>query len=141
MSNKLTIAAVAFLMLATSLYGQTNFPVSRKQVAHIPFSFTADEHSYPAGTYVLESDPERHVIVLRGESQNPRIIMTNREELRSAPDKGELVFKRYGSHFILKSVQVQHSEEAQSLPSGTIERELAKAGEAQQMVMVQAGSK
>jgi len=141
MTNKLTINVVTLLMLATGLSAQTNFPVSRKQVAHIPFSFTAEEHTFPAGNYVLESDPEKRVIVLRGEGQQPQMMLANREELKRAPEKSELVFRRYGSHFILKSVHVQWSEEAQSLPSGTIERELAKQGQPQEVVMVQAGSK
>ena len=141
MTNKLMTHIAALLMLAASLPAQTTFPVSRKQVAHIPFSFSADEHTFPAGTYLLETDPEKRVVVLRGENQEARFILANREELREAPQKGELVFQRYGSRFILKAVHVQGSYEAESLPSGKVEREWAKAGQPQQLVMVQTGSR
>jgi hypothetical protein len=141
MTNKLMMTAVTLLMLASAVSAQNNFPVSRKQVAHIPFSFTANEHTYPAGTYLLESDPEKQTIVLRGENKGAQLMLTNRDELRQAPDKGELVFQRYGSQFILKTVRVQGSYEAQTLPTGKVERELAKVTQPQQVVAVQTGSR
>ena len=141
MTNKLMMTIVTLSMLAAGLSAQNNFPVSRKQVAHIPFSFTADDHAYSAGTYVLESDPEKQTIVLRGENQSPRLMLTNRNELSQAPGNGELVFQRYGSRFILKAVRVQGSFEAQSLPSGKIEKELAKRSQPEQEIAVQSGSR
>jgi hypothetical protein len=141
MTNKLMVTVVALLMLATAVSAQNNFPVSRTQVAHVPFGFTADDHTFPAGTYVLESDPEHQTIVLRGENQSPRLMLTNRNELSQAPGKGELVFQRYGSRFILKAVRVQGSFEGQSLPSGKIEKELAKQSQPLQEIAVQAGSR
>jgi hypothetical protein len=141
MTNKLMTAIGTLLMLAASLSAQNNFPVSRTQVAHIPFSFSADDQAYPAGTYVLESDPEKQTIVLRGENQTPRLMLTNRNELRQAPGKGELVFQRYGSRFILKAVRVQNSLEAQNLLAGKVERELAKQGQRHEEIAVQAGTR
>ena len=141
MTNKLMMTIVTLLMLALGLSAQNNFPISRKQVAQIPFGFSADDHAYPAGTYEFESDPEKQTIVLRGENQSPRVMLTNRNELSQAPGKGELVFQRYGSRFILKAVRVQGSFEGQSLPSGKVEKELAKQSQPEQVIAVQTGSR
>jgi len=139
MTNKLMATLVTLLMLAAGVSAQNNFPVSRAQVAHIPFSFTADDRTFAAGTYVLESDPEKQTIVLRGENQPPRLMLTNRDELSKEPRKGELLFQRYGNRFILKAVRVQGSSEAQNLLPGKVEKELAKQSQPQQEIAVQTG--
>ena len=141
MTNKLMLSVVVLLMWGTGVSAQTAFSASRTQVTHIPFSFVADDHTFPAGTYLVETDVAKPMLLLRGENQAPRLIMANREELSQAPGKGELVFRRYGSQFVLKAVCGQGSWEGQTLPSGKIERELAKEGQPQQVVMVQAGSR
>jgi hypothetical protein len=141
MTNKLMLTVAVLLMLGTGLSAQTAFSASRTQVTHIPFSFVADDHTFPAGNYVVETDQPKQLLLLRGENQAPRIIMANRQELSAAPGKGELVFHRYGNQFVLKAVRAQGSWEAQTLPTGKVERELAKVGQPQQVVMVQAGSR
>jgi hypothetical protein len=135
------LSVAVLLMLGTTLSAQTAFSASRTQVTHIPFSFVAADQTFPAGTYVIETDVSKQLLLLRGENQAPRLIMANREELSQAPGKGELVFRRYGGQFVLKAVRGQGSWEGQTLPTGKIERELAKVGQPQQVVMVQAGSR
>jgi hypothetical protein len=135
MSNKLMLTILSLLVLATGLSAQTAFSVS------IPFSFTADDHKFPAGTYAVEADRANGVVLLRGENQDARFMLANREELSEAPRKSKLVFQRYGSQFVLKAVRGQGNWEAQSWPTGKIERELAKAEQSQQLIMVQAGSR
>ena len=141
MANKLMLTILSLLMLATGLSAQTAFSVSYRQVTHIPFSFSADDHTFPAGNYVLEADRAKRLVLLRGENQEARFMRANTEELSEASRRSELVFQRYGSQFVLKAVHVQGSSEVQSLLTAKIEREFAKAGQPQQLVIVQAGSR
>jgi hypothetical protein len=140
-ANKFVLTVLTLLMLATGLSAQSAFSVSYRLVAHIPFSFTADNHTFPAGTYLVEADRVKQVVLLQGENQDVRFMPANPKELSEPTKQSELVFQRYGSQFVFKAVHVQSSWEAQSLPTSEIEKELAKAGRPHQLVMVQSGSR
>ena len=66
------------------------------------------------------------------------MILTNRKESRSAPQRGKLVFQRYGASFFLAEVWTQDNATGQTLAPSAREKELAREKQPQQILVVQA---
>ncbi len=103
----------------------------------VPFGFIAGDKSLPAGDYSVQVNPERGSVVLRQEGQDPLMILTNRKESRSAPQRGKLVFQRYGTSFFLAEVWSQANATGQTLTPGAREKELARHKQPEQILVVQ----
>jgi hypothetical protein len=142
MTNKLFIAATTLVILAAFALGQTRFTSIKTSVAQVPFSFTAGDTTFPAGTYTVQMDNEKQLIVLRGENRKGLMLMAITQDAQNAAPQSKLVFRRLGDHFFLKEAWIKGSHQGQTLRTGTLEKEIAhRQQESEQMVMVQAESR
>jgi len=125
------------LLLAVAAPLHAGSILNHEMTVSVPFGFIAGDKSLPAGDYSVQVNPERGSVVLRQEGQDPLMILTNRKESRSAPQRGKLVFQRYGTSFFLAEVWSQANATGQTLTPGAREKELARHKQPEQILVVQ----
>jgi hypothetical protein len=90
------------------------------------FPFTVGNSIMPAGSYTLRPDDDNTAILLLAGKQGSVFFETNAAQADRPAAKTEVVFKRYGDAYILKSVWLEGSDEgAEALPQEG-ERHVAK---------------
>ena len=141
MTRKLATLAAALCILSLLGFAQARFTLSSSHVVTVPFSFVAGNRTMAAGTYNLQVDTEKQIVVLRGENQPPLVMLANREELQRPAAHSQLIFQRYGSQYALKNIRLQASAEGESLVLGPLEKEIARSEKAAETVVVQAGTR
>ena len=125
------------LLLAVAAPLHAGSILNHEMTVSVPFGFIAGDKSLPAGDYSVQVNPERGSVVLHQEGQDPLMILTNRKESRSAPQRGKLVFQRYGTSFFLAEVWSQANATGQTLTPGAREKELARHKQPEQILVVQ----
>lgn len=135
MTKTLLGMAVTLTMLVTLAVAQGTLTSTKVVTASVPFSFTAGDRAFPAGTYTVHLDHEKQILILRGEEGKPMILLANNQESSNAPKTSQLVFRAVGSHFFLEQAWIQGSYEGQSLPPGASEKELARRTDAQRVIV------
>ena len=141
MTRKLTTIAATLVVLGAMGFAQTRFTLNQNQVVSVPFSFAAGNRTLPAGTYNVQIDAQNNVVTLRGENQPSLMVLANPEELQKPADKSQLIFQRYGSYYVLKSIRTEASAAGESLVPGTLEKEIAHNQKAAETVAVQASKR
>ncbi|HMH11824.1 MAG TPA: hypothetical protein VK578_01830 [Edaphobacter sp.] len=104
------IAAVTLIVAASFISAGTALAQDHKVTANIPFNFTLNGRSLPAGHYTIGSD-SNSPNVLRIEDRDDSVyIMT-----MAMPDSGErqtnntMLFHRYGNQYFLSSIRANSS--------------------------------
>ena len=126
------------LLLAVAAPLHAGSILNHEMTVSVPFGFIAGDKSLPAGDYSVQVNQERGTVVLRQEDQSPLMILTIRKESRSVPQRGRLVFQRYGTSFFLAEVWSQANATGQTLTPGAREKELARHKQPEQILIVQA---
>ncbi len=93
-------------------------------VAKIPFDFQVGTKAMPAGNYQIHE--KSRLLTLRRSGSKPMgaVWLTSPEERKDGATSGQLVFKRYGDQYFLKTMWVPNSREGFVLPQSSQEREL-----------------
>lgn len=124
--NKAVVIAISLFVLAavTPLSAQTAW--MRMQV---PFQFLAGDNLLPAGEYEVELAPTLNRMTIRPMDGSAGLFLPigATQLTRLTPDKGKLVFYKYGSHYVLRRVWNSDSVQGFELPKSNTEREMAKA--------------
>jgi len=93
------------------------------------FPFTVGKTTMAGGTYSISSDAlDKSTLEIRGRTASA-FELTRQARPRATPSKTEIVFERYGKHYILKSVWVAGSAVGYELNVKFAERQLAGASE------------
>ena len=117
------------LLLAVAAPLHAGSILNHEMTVSVPFGFIAGDKSLPAGDYSVQVNPERGSVVLRQEGQ---------ETISQRPQRGKLVFQRYGTSFFLAEVWSQANATGQTLTTGAREKELARNKQPEQILVVQA---
>jgi hypothetical protein len=133
----LSSLAGLILLFAVAAPLQAGSILNHETTVTIPFEFTAGDKVLPAGEYSVQLNPERGTVVLRGEGVKPLMLLTVRQESRSAPQRGQLVFRRYGASFFLGEVWSQDNATGRRLVPSAGEKELARKQQPGQILVVQ----
>ena len=127
----LSAGAVA-LLGASGLYAQTT------ATADIPFEFTAQNTTLPAGEYTMSSASTTHgVMLIRNvETRKAVLVLASSSEsgYRRTEDKNVVVFHKLGDRYFLAEVKTD-AVRGHVGPS-KLERELASEGKGQPMAAV-----
>jgi hypothetical protein len=125
----LSVSAVA-LLGASGIYAQT------KATANIPFEFTAQNTTLPAGEYTMSAASTSHdVMLIRNVETRKAILVLAPEGAPKDPqDKNVVVFHRIGDRYFLAEVETD-GVRGHVGPS-KLERELASEGGGQTMAAV-----
>jgi hypothetical protein len=94
------------------------------------FPFTVGNATVPAGTYTITPDAGDPTILELAGPTTAVFVATESAHSRETPSKDEVVFKRYGTGYVLKSIWVQGSDTGYVTVSAEGERRAAKRGDA-----------
>jgi hypothetical protein len=134
--KNLDILTGLILLFAVAAPLQAGSILNHEMTVTVGFEFAAGDKLLPAGDYTVQLNPERGTVVLRGEGQKPLMLLTARKESRSAPQRGKLVFQRYGTSFFLNEVWSQDNSVGQTLAPSAREKEMAREKQPQQMLVL-----
>ena len=132
----LDILAGLILLFAVAAPLQAGSILNHEMTVTVGFEFAADDKLLPAGEYTVQLNSESGTVVLRCEGQKPLTLLTARKESRSAPQRGKLVFQRYGTSFFLNEVWSQDNSTGQTLAPSAREKEMAREKQPQQILVV-----
>jgi hypothetical protein len=97
--------------------------------ATIPFAFTAENSSLPAGTYTVSTLPPYNMIkVQSADGRKVAMIPAIPSPTSAESERTKLVFDRIGNQYFLSQVWEQGSKLRRDLRSGKLAEELAKSG-------------
>ena len=127
----LSVGAVA-LLGASGLYAQT------KATADIPFEFTVQNTTLPAGEYTMSATSTSHDLMLIRNVETRKAIAvlapSSESGYRTPQDKNVVVFHRIGDRYFLAAVKTDAV--CGHLAPSKVERELASEGGGQPVAAV-----
>jgi hypothetical protein len=126
MSNTLVSLIAGLLLWGSFAAAQSNFTLTNGAEASIPFRFTVGNREFPAGTYIVQLDFEKQVVVIRNEDRKAQIFLSKNDERRQAAPKTQLVFRHLGDQFFLSAVWLERSTSGERLLPGNLETEMAR---------------
>ena len=103
MKSARTLITICLLFTAATLIAQTES--QRLMKVSIPFAFSVEDHSLPAGEYlVLTVTPERSIRIVSADGKHSAIVSTLPNYAKSPSETSRLVFHRYGDEYFLAQV-------------------------------------
>ena len=134
---------VANIILATALAAGAQAQTTQRVIANIPFAFTANNKTLPAGKYtitVLNPSSDRKALQIR--SMNGRysaIVLTN-GVIGNVADESKLVFERYDDRYFFAQAQMAgDSTSLAALRSNKEQKHLVATAKKKSTVVVVAG--
>ena len=104
MKSARTLITICLLFTAATLLAQTT-PSQRLMKVNIPFAFAVEDHSLPAGEYlVLTVTPERSIRIVSADGKHSAIVNTLPNYAKSPSETSRLVFHGYGNEYFLAQV-------------------------------------
>jgi hypothetical protein len=104
-----TLKTVFLSVGAVALLGATGLSAQTKATADIPFAFTAQNTTLPAGEYTMSaSSTSRDLMLIRTVETNKAILVmaaSSESGYRSTRDKSVVVFHRVGDRYFLAAVK------------------------------------
>jgi hypothetical protein len=126
MSNTLVSLIAGLLLWGSFATAQSNFTLTNASEASIPFRFMVGNQEFPAGTYIVQLDFEKQVVVIRSEDRSVRMFLSKNDERRRATPKTQLVFRHLGDRFFLNAIWLEGTTAGERLLPGNVETELAR---------------
>jgi len=103
MKSARTLITICLLFTAATLFAQTES--QRLMKVNIPFAFSVEDHSLPAGEYlVLTVTPERSIRIVSDDGKHSAIVNTLPNYAKSPSENSRMVFHRYGNEYFLAQV-------------------------------------
>lgn len=134
---------VANIILATALAAGAQAQTTQRVIANIPFAFTANNKTLPAGKYtitVINPSSDRKALQIR--SMNGRysaIVLTN-GVIGNVADESKLVFERYDDRYFFAQAQMAgDSTSLAALRSNKEQKHLVATAKKKSLVVVVAG--
>lgn len=135
--------SLATIILATALTAAAQAQTTQRVIANIPFAFTANNKTLPAGKYtitVVNPSSDRKALQIR--SMNGRfsaIVLTN-GVIGSVSDNSKLVFERYDDQYFFAQVQLAgDSTSLAALRSNKDQKHLVATAKKKSVVVIVAG--
>src|SRR5262245_53720970 len=108
--------------------------------ASVPFSFTVNRATLPAGEYSLKSmDEQGTTLAIRDlNSKTANLVLSNPCRSSKSASQTKLLFHRYGNHYFLSQNWIEGSNAGRELAPSAREKEVARDFSMQQVVLVAA---
>jgi hypothetical protein len=132
MKKKLHHLAVASVLSLMSLAPATHAESLRLR-ANIPFDFAVSNEKLPAGEYNLKFLAQDVILVQNEGTKQSAIALGQYAQSVQNPERGKLIFKKYGDQYFLSQVWAGFSEAGQQLPASSLERQVASGAASRQM--------
>jgi len=128
MKSARTLITICLLFTAAALFAQTES--QRLMKVDIPFAFSVEDHSLPAGEYlVLTVTPERSIRIISIDGKHSAIVNDLPNYAGSPSPSSRLVFHRYGNEYFLTQVWTAGQNVARNPLSSKRAMEVASGGE------------
>ena len=134
---------LAMIILATALTVGAHAQTTQRVIANIPFAFTANNKTLPAGKYtitVLNPSSDQKALQIR--SMNGRysaIVLTN-GVIGNVADNSKLVFERYDDRYFFAQAQMAgDSTSLAALRSNKEQKHLVATAKKKSLVVIVAG--
>jgi hypothetical protein len=112
----IALVAVAALLTAVSAAAQDH-----AMKANVPFNFTVNGNSLPAGEYTIGST-SANVFSLRNPQQKVNIWAIGMAATNERGQSGSLLFHKYGDRYFLSEISYPHSSARVHLPTSKTEK-------------------
>jgi hypothetical protein len=121
------ITAIALFVAVTFLAaGRLNAEPSSGKV-NVPFSFTVNNISLPAGTYTIGSDlMHPNMLVIRDQSNQVKAIEVGMSAVVDPGKPGSLIFHQYGDQYFLSEIHFGSISQGIFLPATKLEKHMKK---------------
>ncbi len=121
------LLAMVVVLAVGSAYAQLPSPGGVK--ANIPFNFTVNRMTLPAGEYTVSNSGTSGVLLISAQDSSQRgFISTIGVQANKGSSQTKLVFHRYGDQYFLSQIWVSGESSGRELPRTRAEKELmAKA--------------
>ena len=127
MKSARTLITICLLFTAATLFAQTEG--QRLMKVNIPFAFSVEDHSLPAGEYlVLTVTPERSIRIVSADGKHSAIVNTLPNYAKSPSENSRMVFHRYGNEYFLAQVWTGGQNVARNPISSKRAMEIASSG-------------
>jgi hypothetical protein len=128
MKSARTLITIALLFTAATLFAQTT-PSQRLMTVNVPFAFAVEDHSLPAGEYlVFTVTPERSIRIVSADGKHSAIVNTLPNYAKSPSETSRLVFHKYGNEYFLAQVWTSGQNVARNPLSSKRAMEIASSG-------------
>jgi hypothetical protein len=125
--NLIPLLAMVLMLAVGVAYAQ--LPGARMVKVNIPFSFTANHVTMPAGAYTVTDSGSQGVLLISSEDSSQRgLVSTLSIESNAGADQTKLIFHRYGDQYFLAQVWVAGENSGRELPRTRAEKELMARG-------------
>ena len=103
----------------------------------VPFSFVVGDSTLPSGQIILQrADQSGRILAVRNVDAKRSVFATASGQKASARPGYYLVFHKYGSVYVLKSLKVEGSNEMYAFAPGKLEAEMTAQNEPSDEVLV-----
>ena len=127
MKSARTLITICLLFTAVTLFAQTES--QRLMKVNVPFAFAVEDHSLPAGEYlVLTVTPERSIRIVSADGKHSAIVNTLPNYAKSPSARSRLVFHKYGNEYFLAQVWTGGQNVARNPLSSKRAMEIASSG-------------
>jgi hypothetical protein len=104
MKSSRILITICLLFTGASVFAQTT-PSQQLMKANIPFAFGVEDHSLPAGQYlVFTVTPERSIRIVSTDGKHSAIVNDLPNYGSQPSPNSRLVFHRYGNEYFLAQV-------------------------------------
>ena len=127
MKSARTLITICLMFTAAALFAQTES--QRLMKVNVPFAFSVEDHSLPAGEYlVLTVTPERSIRIVSADGKHTAIVNTLPDYAKSPSENSRMVFHRYGNEYFLAQVWTGGQNVARNPISSKRAMEIASSG-------------
>jgi hypothetical protein len=121
------ITAIALFVAASFITAGNAMASPTVTKVNVPFNFTVNNVSLPAGTYSIASDINNPaMLTIRDQSNNVKAIEVGMNASVTARNPGALIFHQYGDRFFLSEIHFGSSATGIFLPATRLERHARK---------------
>jgi len=118
----------ALAMLAVALMISVPMTQAQNSVrANVPFAFSLNQSSMPAGGYEISSVNEKVISVRSLETGQARMLIASVHVQASQDQHAKLVFHKYGDQYFLSQIWDGSGADGIELPASKLEKELNMA--------------
>ena len=104
MKSARTLITICLLFTAATIFAQTT-PSQRLMKVSVPFAFAVENHSLPAGEYlVLTVTPERSIRIASVDGKHSAMVNTLPNYAKTPSANSRLVFHKYRDEYFLAQV-------------------------------------
>ena len=125
MKTARSLIMICLLLTATALFAQTENRTLMK--INIPFLFSADNHTLPAGTYYVRTvTPERSIALVSTDGKHSLVVNDMPNYAGDPSSDSRLVFQKYGNEYFLTQVWTSGDNVARNLLISKRQYEIAR---------------